>query len=373
MAVTARQRPDVRTIRDVRKRPLPARGGLFTQVLPLCQQAGFVRLGHVAFEGTKIRAHASTPTAMRYSRMPTAEPALAAEVAQWLAQAAASDARADAAYGVDRRGDELPEWVPHQQHRGEQIRAATAALEAEAQAHARGKKRTVEPPADRPRRGRPAKHPPGTPQARAPRKFTDPDRRSMKTQDGFIHGDHAPAAVDAAHPVIVAQGLTNPASDAHQLEPMLAHLNANTGRQARELSAEAGYGFEHHLTALPRHHVRGSVATGRPQHGVASAVGRRTTVPRTPVHARTIRLKRAGYRRRDRRRTQVGEPVFGQIKQARGFRQFLLRGLSQVAGEWSLVCRAHNVLKLAGARGYIPPNRSQFHPLAHALATHSGG
>ena len=351
MAVTARQSPDFRTISDFRKRHLPALGGLFTQVLQLCQQAGLVRLGHVALDGTKIRANASKHKAMSYSRMQTAEPALAAEVAQWLAQAATSDAHEDAAYGVDRRGDELPEWVTNKQHRVEKIRAAKAALEAEAQANARGKKRAADPPVDRPRRGRPAKHSPCMPHDRAQRNFTDPDSRIMKSQDGFIQGYNDQAAVDAAHQVIVAQGLTNQASDAHQLEPMLAHIKANMGRQARELSADAGYCFEHNLTALNRHHVRGYVATGRQQHGAASAIGVRKTVPRTRVHAMTIRLRCAGHRSRYRLRKQVVEPVFGQIKQARGFRQFLLRGLSQVAGEWSLLCSVHNMLKLAGARG----------------------
>jgi len=351
MAVTARQSPDFRTISDVRKRHLSALGGLFTQVLQLCQKAGLVSLGHVALDGTKIRANASKHKAMSYRRMKTAEPALAAEVAQWLAQAAASDAREDAAYGVDRRGNELLDWVMNKQHRLEKIRAAKAALEADAQDDAGAKKRKADHPSDRPRRGRPAQHPPGTPHDRAQRNFTDPDSRSMKTQDGFIQGYNAQAVVDADHQVIVAQGLTNQASDTHQLEPMLAHIRRNTGRQARELSADAGYCSEHNLKALNRRHVRGYVATGRQPHGEASATGSRKTVPRTRVHAMTIRLRRAGHRSRYRLRKQVVEPVFGQIKQGRGFRQFLLRGLSQVAGEWSLVCSAHNVLKLAGARG----------------------
>ena len=347
MAVTARQSPDFRTISDFRKRHLLALGGLFTQVLQLCQQTGLVTLGHVALDGTKIRANASKHKAMSYGRVRTAEPELAAEVARWLAEATASDVREDAAYGVDRRGDELPEWVTHKQQRLEKIRAAKTALEVEAAVRAR--KETA--PSDRPRRGRPAKNPPGTPHARAQRNFTDPDSRIMKARDGFIQGYNAQAAVDAAHQVIVAQGLTNQASDAPQLEPMLASIKANMGRQARELSADAGYCSEHNLTVLVRRHVRGYVATGRQQHGAASAVGRRTTIPRTQVHAMTIRLKRAGYRSRYRLRKQVVEPVFGQIKHARGFRQFLLRGQSQVAGEWSLVCSAHNLLKLAGARG----------------------
>ena len=173
----------------------------------------------------------------------------------------------------------------------------------------------------------------------------------MKAQDGFIQGYTAQAAVDAAHQVIVAHGLTSQVSDTHQLEPMLAFIKATMGRQARELSADAGYCSEPNLSALARRHVRGYVATGRQQHGTPSATGRRKTVPRTRVHAMKIRLKRAGYRRRYRFRKQVVEPVFGQIKQARGFRQFLLRGLSQVAGEWSLLCSVHNMLKLVGARG----------------------
>ena len=369
MAVTARHSPDFRTISDVRTRQLTARGGLFTQGLQLCQQAGLVSLGPVALDGTKIRANAAKPTAMRDGRMTAAEPAWAAEVAQWLAKAAALDGREDAADGVDRRGDELPEWVAHTQQRGEKIRAANAAVEADAEATARKEAA----PSDRPRRGRPATHPPGTPHDRAPRKFTDPDRRIMQARDGCIHGSTAQAAVDAEHQVIGAQGLTNQARDAHPLEPMRAHLRRHTGRQARELAAAAGDCSEHTLTALARRPVRGSVATGRHQHGEASAVGRRKTVPRTHVHAMTIRLKRAGYRSRYRLRTPVVEPVFGQIKQARGFRQCLLRGLAQVAGEWSVRCRAHNVLTLAGARGGLPHNGTTSHPSARSSATCHGG
>ena len=351
MAVTARQRPDFRTISDFRKRHLPALGGLFTQVLQLCQKAGLVSLGHVALDRTKIRANASKHKAMSYGRIKTAEPALAAEVAQWLAQAAASDVCEDAAYGVDRRGDELPDWVTNKQQRLEKIRAAKVALEADAQDAAGTKMRTDEHQVDRPRHGRPAKNPPSTPLDRGPRNFTDPDSRIMKTRDGFIQGYNAQAAVDADHQVIVAQGLTHQACDAHQLEPMLAHIRSNTGRQARELSADVGYCSEHNFTVLNRRHVRVYVATGRQQHGEASATGLRKTIPRTRVHAMKIRLRRAAHRSRYRLWKQVVEPVFGQVKHGRGFRQFLLRGMAQVAGEWSLVCSAHNMLKLARARG----------------------
>lgn len=195
MAVTARQSPDFRTISDVRTRPLTALGGLFTQVLKLCQKAGLVTLGHVALDGTKIRANASKHKAMSDRRMQKAKPELAAEVARWLAEAAASDAREDEAHGVDRRGDELPDWVANKQQRLGKIRAAKAALEDDAG----GQGRKDDPPSDRPRRGRPAKHPPGTPKDSAQRNFTDPDSRIMKSREGFIQGDHAQAAVEAGH------------------------------------------------------------------------------------------------------------------------------------------------------------------------------
>ena len=326
-----------------------------------------MRLGHVALEGTKIRVHASKHKAMSDSRMQTTEPALAAEVAQWLAQAAASDAREDAAYGGAQRGDERPEWVRHKPHRVEKIRAAQAALEAAAAALARKE----EAPLDRPRRGRPAKNPPGMPRNRVPRNFTDPDSRIMKAQDGCIQGYTAQAAVDADHPVIVAQGLTNQARDAHPLEPRLAHIKTNTGRQARELSAEAGYCSEHNLTTLTRHHVRGYGATGRQKHGTASATGARTTVPRTRVHAMTIRLTRAGYRRRYRLRKQVVEPVLGRYQTGAGLQTVLAAG--PVAGEWSVLCRVHHMLKLAGARGMTRATPDDSYPSALSLATDHGG
>ena len=173
----------------------------------------------------------------------------------------------------------------------------------------------------------------------------------MTAQDGFIHGDHAQAAVEAAHQVIVAHGLTTQASEAAQLKPMLASLKRTTGRPTRARSADAGYCSEQTLRIWARRHVRGDVATGRHQHGEASATGRRKPVPRTRGHARKIRLNRAGYRRRYRLRTQVVEPVVGQINPARGFRPCLLRGLPQVAGEWRVLGRVHTMRKRAGARG----------------------
>ena len=349
MALTGMQRPDFRTISDFRKRHLEALGGLFAQVLQLCQRAGLVKLGHVALDGTRIRANASKHKAMSYGRMKQAEPKLVAEVARWFAEAEATDAREDKEHGIDRRGDELPDWVGNKQRRLEKIREAKAALEAEARAAAAGQ-RAKDDEQDRPRRGRPPKDPPGTPAESAQRNFTDPESRIMKTRDGFIQGYNAQAAVDADHQVIVAQSLTNSAVDIRQLEPMLDQIKRNTGRQTKELSADAGYCSEQNLKTLNRRRIRGYIATGRQKHGEASAAGARKTQRGTRVHGMRIRLGRAGYRSRYRFRKRVVEPVFGQIKHGRGFTQFLLRGASKVAGEWSLLCSAHNLLKLAGAR-----------------------
>jgi transposase len=241
MAVTGMQRPDFRTISDFRRRHLEALAGLFTQVLGLCRQAGLVKLGHVALDGTKLKANASKHKAMSYGRMPRAEAALAAEVAGWLAQAAAADAAADAEHGPDRRGDELPGWVADKQQRLARIRAAKAALEAEAAAEP--------PPHAEPgpssgmmASGRPRRAPDGGPPAGAQRNFTDPDSRVLKTRDGFVQGYNGQLAVDAAHQIIVAQRLTTNGSDQDGLVPLLDATTAAVARRARSRPMPASAG-----------------------------------------------------------------------------------------------------------------------------------
>ena len=232
MAVTALQRPDFRTVSDFRKRHLEALKGLFVQVLQLCRSAGLVKLGHVALDGTKLRANASKHKAMSYGRMKQAEPKLADEVARWLREAEAVDRREDQAYGEARRGDELPEWVADKQRRLEKIREARAALEREAEAAARAKGRYPDDEeGNRPRRGRKPKTPPGTPKDKDQRNFTDPESRIMKTGDGFIQGYNAQAAVDADHQVIVALGVSNQAPDVEHLEPMMQRIAATRQEQ----------------------------------------------------------------------------------------------------------------------------------------------
>jgi transposase len=345
MAVTGMQMPDFRTISDFRKRHLVALGELFVQVLRLCQQAGLVKLGHVALDGTKLKANASKHKAMSYGRMKKAEAELQTIVSGWLRQAQAADAREDEEHGADQSGEELPDWVRDKQGRLEKIREARARLEAEAQAQAsqKGKEKKSGSP------GRPRKNEPGTPKDSAQTNFTDPQSRIMKSHDGFIQGYNAQAVVDADSQVIVAQGLTNNASDAPQLAVMVAQIKQNTGRQARELSADAGYCSEDNLKELRRRHINGYIATGRQKHGQATASGERKVKLGTYAYAMWQKLRRGGHRSRYRLRKQTVEPVFGQVKQGRGFRQFLLRGVRKVAGEWSLICTAHNLLKLAAA------------------------
>jgi transposase len=325
LAVTAMNRPDFRTISDFRKRHLPALGSLFVQVLKLGARAGLVQLGHVALDGTKLKANASRHKAMSYQRMTEVEPRLAAEVANWLDQAEATDAAEDEQYGAGRRGDELPEWVANKQRRLEKIREAKAALEAEACAQAAERQAA----------------------AKAQRNFTDPDSRIMKVAGGFEQAYNAQAAVDAESQVIVAQQLTNQGTDAQQLLPMLTQIKANTGRQAAEVSADAGYCSESNLRAAHRRHINAYIATGRQAHGQAHASGDRPPPTGPYTAAMWRKLRRGGWRSRYRLRKQTVEPVFGLIKHARGFRQLLLRGLANVQGEWALLCTAHNLLKLA--------------------------
>src|SRR6266852_1462167 len=348
-AVTGLQRPDFRTGSDFRKRHLAALSGLFVQVLKLCREAGLAKLGHVALDGTKIRANASKHKAMSYGRMTTKEAALAGEVQRWLAQAAQADKAEDRQHGAARRGDEMPDWVADKVQRLAKIRAAKAALEAEARQRA-GEPRDGDDGGAPPRRAKsqPAVAEDTLPEDKAQRNFTDPDSRILRTKDGFIQGYNAQAAVDADNQIILPCTLSNASSDQDQLAPWLDAIKANTCRRPKESSADAGYCSHKNLAELAGRGIAGYVATGRQKHGSAApGAGKTKPVGLVAVMARKIR--RAGWRSRYRLRKQVVEPVFGQIKEARGFRQFRLRGLDKVRLEWRLVCLVHNLTKLAHA------------------------
>jgi transposase len=323
MAVTGLNRPDFRTISDFRKRHLTALSGLFEQVLKLCRKSGLTRLGHVALDGTKIKANASKHKAMSYGRMLAKEAELKREVAEWFARAEAIDTQEDAE-DARRKPTTLPTWVTDKQARLERIQAAKAELEAEAAG-----------------RGEP------TPDVKAQRNFTDPESAIMKGADGFVQGYNAQAVVDGDSQVIVAQELTARPTDVLHLATLVPQIKANLGRQARELSADSGYCSEGNLAVLEQHHIRGYVATGKQGHGKSPNRGRGRQRRTVEMHER---LRRGGHRSRYRLRKQIVEPVFGQIKHARGFRQFLLRGLTKVQGEWGLICTVHNLLKLMQSR-----------------------
>lgn len=338
MAVTAMQKPDFRTISEFRRRHLTALSGLFAQVLDLCRRAGLVKLGHVALDGTKIKANASKHKAMSYGRMKEKEPLLAAEVAKWMADAKAADAEEDRKFGADKRGDEMPEWVSSKEKRAEKMRAAMAELEAEARAEAKAEAEK----AGRSTRSKDVRE--AKPNDKSQRNFTDPESRIMKTADGFVQAYNCQAAVDSKHQIIVAQSVSNEGNDKRQLVPMLDEIKKNCGRQSAEISADSGYCSESNLKEVSRRRINGYIATGRQKHGESSA----TTAGGGPrVAAMTRKLRRAGHRSRYRLRKVLPEPVFGQIKQARGFRQFLMRGIDKVAGEWALIATAHNFLKYA--------------------------
>jgi len=351
MAVTGLNRPDFRTISDFRKRHLAALSDLFVQVLRLCQAAGLVKLGHVAVDGTKLRANASRHKAMSYQHMLHREPKLAAEVKSWLDQAQAADAAEDAQHGAERRGDETPDWMADKQRRLERIRAAKAQLEAEASGTAPSDPDGPGPSSGMRERGGRKAAPSDRPPDKAQRNFTDGDSRIMPSAGGFIAGYNGQIAVDAAHQIIVAQRLaTNPA-DFAALIPLVDQARTNLGRKLREVSGDTGFATEANLAAMAERRVKAYLSPGRIRHGDTDPTAGRILKRKPLMQAMADTIRRAGRRSRYRLRKQVVEPVFGQIKQARGFRQFLLRGLSKVRGEWAMLCTAHNLLKLHGATG----------------------
>ncbi|MBV8241841.1 MAG: IS1182 family transposase [Hyphomicrobiales bacterium] len=350
MSIVGLDPPDFRTVSDFRKRHLKALAGLFAQVLKLCEQAGLAKLGHVALDGTKIKANASKHKAMSYERMEKRAAELEAEAAKWLSAAEAADAEEDKAFGRDKSGEEMPAWAADKKERAEKIKAAKAELEAEAKAGAAAKAKAQEQAEEkrraegRKKAGKPAAPPSAEPNPKAQRNFTDPESRIMKTKDGFIQGYNAQAAVDATAQVIVAHGLDAKQSDQHQLAPIVDAIESNLGRNPAQLSADAGYCSDANLAAMEQREVDAYIAPGRAKHATQGEGGG------ARVAAMREKIKAGGHASPYRLRKQLAEPVFGQIKQARGFRQFLLRGVEKVRAEWGLVCLAHNVLKLAQGR-----------------------
>jgi transposase len=328
--------PDFRTVSEFRKRHGAALAGLFQQVLRLCRRAGLVKLGQVAVDGTKIKANASKHKAMSYRRMQESEAALTAEVTELLRRAEAADRDEDARYGPEQRGEELPAELARRESRLAKIREAKAALEAEArgQAQAKGK-----PPDD------------ARPPDKAQRNFTDPESKIQKTSDGFIQGYNAQIAVDATAQVIVAQHVTAASPDAEQLQPVVAAVVRGLRQRPAVVLADAGYWSEANVVALQQRGIEPLIATGRRKHSDSPPSAPRGRPPGSLTLKQRMARTLATLRGRAlyARRKAIVEPAFGQIKHARGFRQFLRRGRQAVGEEWALICTSHNLLKLYAA------------------------
>jgi transposase len=339
--LAANNTPDFRTISDFRKHHLQALAALFVQVLKLCQRAGLVKLGHVSLDGTKIKANASKHKAMSYKRMKEEEARLEMEVQELLKKAQAVDEEEDRVYGKNRRGDELPKELAFRESRLKKIREARAALEAEAWEEAEQKRqdggKVTEVPEDK-----------------AQRNFTDPESHIMPAPGGkhFEQACNAQAAVDSAHQVIVAVEVTNQPSDKGQAVPMMEQVKTNTGGSPRQMSADAGYFSSDAVTVLAAQGIDVYMPPDKMRHAYKMPVAPRGRIPRclSVIDRMRRKLRTKQGRKRYGLRKELSEPVFGQIKQVRGFRQFLLRGKEKLRGEWQLICTGHNVLKLFGAR-----------------------
>jgi len=353
MAVTGMGKPDHSTICKFRSEHREELSQLFVQVLALCRDAGIAKLGHVALDGTKIKANASKHAAMSYGRMKKVEPELAAVVEEWLERSRRTDESEDAEHGQDRRGDEMPPHALAKIKKLAKIRAAKAGIEEKAREEAERlaqERASRQAETGRAPHGRAPKALSGEPEDKSQANFTDPESRIMKTANGYMQAYTGQAAVDAESQVIVACTLNNEQSDQEQLEPLLERIEENLGQLPCEVSADAGYCSESNLEALEARGIRGYVATGRQKHGTTSVtcIGAKRGGPRT--NAMRTRLRRGGFRSRYRLRKQSVEPVFGQIKECRSFRQLLHRGLEKATAEWTMLCTAHNLLKLVAAR-----------------------
>ena len=366
--LSADQHPDHDTIAGFRQQHLTALAQLFTQVLQLCNQAGLVKLGHVAIDGTKLKANASKHKAMSYERMEEKERQLKAEVEKLLAQAAETDAAEDGLYGKGKRGDELPAELARRESRLKKITEAKAALEKQARERAEAAKKAAEEKLaqrlkkeqERGRKfgGRPPQVPDpeqAKPEPTAQRNFTDPESRIMP--DGankgcFVQAYNAQAAVDGQNQIIVAAGITQDTNDKRQLLPLLEQVEKNLGRKPEAVTADAGYFSEAALTDEKVNGVDLLVPPDRLKHGAAAALLSPPADSPPVAGAKTLpeimreRLGSPEGHAIYKLRKQIVEPVFGQIKEARRIRAFLLRGLGKVQAEWQLICATHNLLKL---------------------------
>lgn len=341
--------PDHSRISDFRRRHLRAISRLFVQVLGICKEAGLVKLGYVALDGTKIKANASKRKAMSYSRMVKREQELSREVGKLLAEAEALDEREDKKYGKNKRGDELPQELRFKEKRLEKIREAKRALEEEACREAKERRAKDDKP---PTEG--ASGPPTggdvKPEPKKQRNFTDPDSRIMRDSatKAFEQAYNAQAGVDCDSQVIVAADVTRQANDKQQLVPMLEQIEENLGEIPDRVLADPGYFSEENVESVVCGFMEPFVPRDRTKHSDPPEPSPRGRIPHdmSVVDRMLRKLKTKAGKAIYSKRKETIEPVFGQIKEARGIRSFLLRGLEHVKGEWNLICLSHNILKL---------------------------
>jgi transposase len=350
--LAAGNEPDFRTISDFRRIHLKALEGLFVQVLQLALKLGAMKLGRVAIDGSKIKANASKHKAMSHERMRREEQRLREEVKRLLAEAEQTDKDEDKRFGRTRRGDELPTELARREERLQRIAEARKALEVRARAEAEEKQKDKKRNSDTDNKpgtgsgrrcGSKAKPKPG-----AQHNFTDPESRIMKGPDGFVQGYNAQIAVEPVLQLIVGQALTQQGNDKKQLLPMIDAVRQQAGQKVREVLADSGYCSEDNLRQAAKKKIDLYVATEKAKHNQPAQPNPRGRIPKSATLVERMKRKlqtKAGRAIYARRKTIV-EPVFGQIKQARGFRQFLLRGVEKVRSEWALVCTTHNLLKL---------------------------
>jgi transposase len=359
------QHPDHTSIAEFRQRHLGRLAGLFLAVLRLCQAAGLVTLGHVALDGTKVRANASRHKAMSYARLEETERRLQKEVRRLLEEAERVDAAEDAQHGRGRRGDELPAELARRDTRLAKIRAAKAALEQQARERAekaaeeaRGRLAAREQRVGSAKGGIPQIPDPDTarPRPQAQYNFTDPESRIMVdgATKSFVQAYNAQAAVDERTQVVVACGLTDAAIDVQQFVPMLAQVEGNVGARPAVVTADAGYFSDTNLTASGVIGIDLYVPPDKRKRDVPqllTAKSSRTEVAEQMRAKLTLPAARALYARRK----HIVEPVFGQIKETRGFRRFSFRGRTRATAEWTLICLTHNLLKLFRGRPVFQP------------------
>lgn len=345
------QHPDHDTIAVFRRRHLEALSGMFTQVLGLCQKGGLVKLGHVALDGTKVKANASKHKAMSYGRMKKKASELEAEVKRLLAQAEATDAAEDALYGKGNRGDEPAEGWEYGKGRLEKIREAMAELEAEAEAEYATQQAAYEERLEkrkqRKRRGRKPKPPSKEPDAKKQRNFTDPDSRIMVSGGTFLQAYNCQAAVDEKTQIILAADVTQDANDKNQTTSMIKRIQAHTGKNPKCLTADSGYYSQDQIQQLPKS-IDTYIATQKHKHTDPVPKPPRGRIPKnaTPKERMARKLRTIKGRCTYAKRKHIVEPVFGQIKQVRGIDRFTFRGIKKVTAEWNLICITHNLLKL---------------------------